>query len=260
MITILALQLSLSHHAQSPITAEQIAQGRSKSIISSSTPNITNPISYIDGAKGISIVGSTERKYFSEINSDLLAIIFHRGTQGLSVSFHQHGISDYSINTYSMGYAMKLTDRVSIGSNLKYRILQITESTNVHEICVDLSFRYQPISTLSFTVLAENLNRTSKLSNSSLTLGLQMNVSEKIALFSEWQYDQYWSQASDMILITGIDFHLTQDIRVLLGVNTLYMGPSIGLSYLWEDYLFSLGFINHHQLGASGSFGISKRF
>ena len=109
---------------------------------------------------------------------------------------------------------------------------------------------YQLLESFTLSFLAENLNNSADLVSSFWNIGAQLTISEQVSLHAEYQYD-----STDQIstFIAGASYNPIQELRILLGINSTFQGPAIGIQYDWNSVFIAAGINNHFQLGRSGS-------
>jgi outer membrane receptor protein involved in Fe transport len=258
-LSIFLIHIGFSLSGQSPLAAYQLAGGGVKSVQVSSLPTINNPLSTLYHGSGNTLIGSTEERYFSGVSSSFIAYTYAGEHQGLTVGFHNYGISEFSLNTWTASYGRQLTDKLQIGASLKYIDLSIQEITAVNRaaINVDLAVSYQVLESLSLSLLAENLNQTDDLVSSIWSAGAQLTISDQVALHAEYQYDATDARST---FVAGATYNPIEELMIFLGVNTTFQGPAIGLQYAWKSVFIAAGVNNHFQLGQSGSLTLGVHF
>ena len=253
------IHLGISLHAQSPLAAYQLAAGGVKTVVVSSMPTINNPLSVLYHDSGNTVVGSSEERYFSGISSSFISYSHAGNHQGFTVGFHTYGIEEFSLDSWSAAYGRELTDKLQIGATFKYIGLSIQEINreNQSEFNVDLGVSYQLLESFTLSFLAENLNNSADLVSSFWNIGAQLTISEQVSLHAEYQYD-----STDQIstFIAGASYNPIQELRILLGINSTFQGPAIGIQYDWNSVFIAAGINNHFQLGRSGSLTLGGRF
>ena len=256
---IFLIHCSIQGFTQSPLSTVQIASGGSKSIIAAGQFNLINPISNLNLNEGWNLLASTENRFFADIQSNFISLAQNSENQGFIFGFHDYGIDGYSINTWSLGYGRKLSTRWQIGARMKIFTLNIQETFNQSEFNVDLSLQYHMFDPLKISILIENLNSSNNLNPSFINFGAQLKVSKKLILISESQIAITKAPPQVPTVIIGIHYQMIDRLNLYIGVNTTYQGPSIGLTYDWKAYSFSIGVSNHAQLGRTSSFSLGLR-
>lgn len=253
------LHVGFSLHGQSPLAAYQLAAGGVKTVQVSSMPTINNPLSVLYHDNGNTIIGSSEERYFSGISSSYISYSHAVNHQGFTVGFHSYGIEEFSLDTWSAAYGRQLTDKLQIGASFKYIGLSIQEINrqNENEINIDLGLSYQLVEGFTLSFLAENLNNSEGLVSSFWSLGSQLFISDQVSLHAEYQYD---SSDRRSTLAAGVSYNPIEELRILIGVNSTFQGPAIGLQYDWHSVFIAAGINNHFQLGQSGSLTLGGRF
>jgi len=259
ILSIFFIQLCFSLTGQSPLTAYQLASGGTKTIQVSAMPTLINPLSALNQDSGNTIIGSTEERYFSGISSSFLSYSHADNHQGITLGFHNYGIEAFSLDTWSASYGRQLSDNLQIGATLKYISLSIQEinSDSRSEINIDLGLSYDLQENLSLSLLAENLNSSSDFVSSFWNLGAQLDISEQVSLYTEYQYDVTEQRST---IVAGIGYNPITELLILIGVNSTFQGPAIGLQYEWKSFFIAAGINNHFQLGQSGSLTMGGRF
>ena len=259
ILGIFLIHLSFTLSGQSPLTAYQLASGGTKTIQLGNLPTLNNPLTRLDQNSGNTIIASTEERYFSGISSSFLSYSYTGNKQALTVGFHDYGIEEFSLDTWSAGYARQLTDELQIAARFKYLNLSIQELNNnsAGEINLDISVSYMLLEKLRLSVMAENLNQSSELVSSFYNLGAQLKISDQVSLHAEYQYDLADLQST---LVAGIAYSPVDQFKLLIGVNSTFQGPAIGLHYEWKSVFIAGGVNNHFQLGQTGSLTLGARF
>ncbi len=259
ILSIFLIQLWFSLSGQSPMTAYQLASGGVKTIEVSSMPALNNPLSALYHDSGNTIVGSTEERYFSGISSSFISYSHAGNHQGFTLGFHNYGIAEFSLDTWSASYSRQLTDRLQIGASFKYVTLSIQEITseNRGEVNIDIGLNYQLSEGFTLSFLAENLNQSPDLVSSFWNVGAQLKISEQVSLHTEYQYND---TAQRSTLVAGASYNPIEELRILIGINSTFQGPAIGMQYEWKSFFIAAGVNNHFQLGQSGSLTLGGRF
>ena len=259
ILGIFLIQSCISLTGQSPLTAYQLASGGAKTIQVSDLPTLNNPLSALYYDSGNTIIGSTEERYFSGISSSFITYSHAGEHQGFMLGFHNYGISEFSVDTWSASYGRQLTDHLQLGATFKYISLSIQEinSDSRGEINIDLGLSYQVQKNLSLSLLAENLNSSSDLVSSFWNLGAQLDISDQVSLHTEYQYDATDQRST---FVAGARYSPIKELLILIGINSTFQGPAIGLQYEWKSFFIAAGVNNHFQLGQSGSLTLGGRF
>jgi len=203
------------------------------SIQVSAMPTLINPLSALNQDSGNTIIGSTEERYFSGISSSFLSYSHADNHQGITLGFHNYGIEAFSLDTWSTSYGRQLSDNLQIGATLKYISLSIQE------------------------INSDSRNSSSDFVSSFWNLGAQLDISEQVSLHTEYQYDVTEQRST---IVAGIGYNPITELLILIGVNSTFQGPAIGLQYEWKSFFIAAGINNHFQLGQSGSLTMGGRF
>tara|TARA_R110002050_G_scaffold290260_3_gene443838 strand:+ start:3959 stop:4792 length:834 start_codon:yes stop_codon:yes gene_type:complete len=187
------------------------------------------------------------------------------GTFGLTVQ--QFGYSDYNENKFGLAYGMKISKRISLGIQLDYLLVSITEAQtqNKSGITAEIGIQAKATEKLTFAAHIFNVPNT-KFSGDYkeqipmiIRLGLNYKFSKKVfaVIDIEKNIDL------DPNLKVGIEYHPVDALYFRGGLNTYDFHFNGGLGVKLKGFNFDLGFSHQTYIGyisqASLSYTLSKK-
>jgi len=190
--------------------------------------------------------------------SMVVAIPLKKGV--VSVGGQFYGYQLYRSTRAGIGYSMLLSERLSMGVQLSYQGLRLTEaygSKNTVTAEVGIMAKLTDKWSLGFSAFNVGRSKLSSFENDRFTalmrLGTRYKVSEKLLFVAEAEKDlDYVLRAK-----AGMEYEAMKQFYVRAGFATNPIEVSFGFGYKWRMIQLDLGSAYHQQLGWSPHFSLT---
>ncbi|MFK8006887.1 MAG: hypothetical protein AB8H03_10970 [Saprospiraceae bacterium] len=187
------------------------------------------------------------------------AIPTNSGTFGLSVTYF--GFEDFNQSKIGLTYARKLMEKLSVGIQFDMLSTQIQEYGNKNLFTFEIGIQSELIENL---LLGFHLFNPVKLEiiedeflPTIIRAGASYSASKKLMLHTELEKDFDFP----FVFKAGIEYELTNDFWLRIGVHTNPTALSFGLGYRMKNGLrFDLASNYHQELGFTPSVGVGFDF
>lgn len=190
--------------------------------------------------------------------SMVVAIPLKKGV--VSVGGQFYGFQLYRSTRAGVGYSMLLSERLSMGVQLSYQGLRLTEaygSKNTMTAEVGIRAKLTDKWSLGFSAFNVGRSKLSSYENDRFTalmrLGTRYKVSEKLLFVAEAEKDLDYALRAKV----GMEYEALKQFYVRAGFATNPIEISFGFGYKWKMIQLDLGSAYHQQLGWSPHFSLT---
>ncbi len=178
----------------------------------------------------------------------------------ISVGGQFYGYQLYRSTRAGVGYSMLLSERLSMGVQLSYQGLRLTEaygSKNTVTAEVGIMAKLTEKWSLGFSAFNVGRSKLSSYQNDRFTalmrLGTRYKVSDKLLFLAEAEKDLDYALRAK----AGMEYEALRRFFVRAGFATNPIEISFGFGYKWKMIQLDLGSAYHQQLGWSPHFSLT---
>jgi hypothetical protein len=223
-------------HAQSGLVADQGARSLALSGISAtlnSSDAVFNNFSNITDTQGFGAIASSLRRFnLSELSVASIGVYNKLGNFGhLGLNFSHYGFEDFKNQRFSLLYARKLSQIISVSANFDFNTIRISEFGSSSSIGFGIGISGLITDNLKYGISIINPEKLEIAEATELSpvlkFGLSFALSRKITGYTEIEkiVDE------DINIIVGIEYLMEDKLSLRMGVHTNPGGFSFGLQY-----------------------------
>lgn len=178
------------------------------------------------------ILSSSRRFSLSELSTYSAGVHLPMTKIGhLGLALSSYGFESYKENEFSLLYARKLSDKLSLSTRLGYHRLTIEDNGSKGSFIYNLGLSGSISESLDFGLLISN-PETSSISESTpviseLRLGFAYYVSQKVTTYTEFEK----SLEENINFKVGLNYAIHPSFQLRAGYNTSPGNTSLGFSY-----------------------------
>jgi len=265
LVFLLPIFFSISIFAQNGATNSTGA--RSKGVADASVAftginSIFNNQAGLAELDNMSFLLSAEQRYLlNDLNNFGFGFAMPTNSGSFGVSVHYFGFEDFNQSKIGLTYARKLMDKLSVGIQFDMLSTQISEYGNKNLFTFEIGVQSELIENL---LLGFHLYNPVKLEiieeeylPTILRAGATYTASKKLMLHAELEKDFDFP----FIFKGGVEYELTDDLWLRVGIQTNPTALSFGLGYQMKNGLrFDLASNYHQELGFTPSVAVGFYF
>ncbi|MCQ2975282.1 MAG: hypothetical protein MJ211_10810 [Bacteroidales bacterium] len=181
----------------------------------------------------------------------------------LSLSANYYGYKLCNETQFGLGYAMKLSNKISAGIKINYLNNHIKSETEKHNsINCETGIIYCPIKKLKFGAYLYNPTNT-QLSNCDSIIPIKINFGTTYIINSETEITaeiEKNSQIDNIIAKIGIKYAINKSLIILCGTRNKPFTISFGSGFYIKNFQIDFSFSRHELLGWMPSSSVSWNF
>lgn len=244
--------------------AESGALGHASVALSNGWGIFNNQAGLANLEKPFAGISYENRFLLKELSRNLVGIAIPTESGTISLSALSFGYSLYNEAKYGLGYARKLSDKMSMGVQLNYMTIRQGNADfgNARNLTVELGIQAELTEDLRIGVHVFNPTQTELIENglekipTVFRMGGQYFVSEKVFVLveSEKELDR------PALFKAGLQYHILEKLYLRGGISTNPTYTSIGFGYVLDQ--FKIDFATNYQpiLGYTPQFSLSYQF
>lgn len=260
LLFILFISYSLSLHCQH-FGARNIALGHTistQSDVISATSNIAKLASITRFSAGIS---SSNNFLLKELQESLICFSLPFRKSAVAFSISNFGFQLYRENSFSIGYAIQLSPKLSIGLKVISNFVSIKENTNKQfSIYPNVGLNYQIDEKVQLGLVLTNLTLSQVYAKSpsrwpiGALIGMNYKLNKKFDLFLDYKMNLE-QQAS---IAFGAEYQMIKKLTLRIGLNSFPQSISFGFGCNVKSFSIDLAASYDPHFGFSPS--LSFRF
>jgi len=244
--------------------AQSGALGHASVALSNAWGILNNQAALANLEKPFAAISYENRFLLKELSRNFVGAAIPTESGTISLSALSFGYSLYNEAKYGLGYARKLTDKVSMGVQINYMTIRQgnVDFGNSSNLTVEIGMQAELTEEFRIGVHVFNPTQTELIENglekipTVFRLGGQYTLSDKvfILLESEKELDR------PALFKTGLQYHVLDKLYLRGGISTNPTYTSIGFGYILDQ--FQIDFATNYQpvLGYTPQFSLSYQF
>lgn len=192
----------------------------------------------------------------SELGSRTAAMIIPAGKPSLGIIYSHFGFSHFNRQTFGIACGTMLWENISAGVQIDYFFEKVSEKyDNIHSVTFEGGLTIRPAENINigvhvFNPLPNSLRKRTLPSFIRAGAGIMLNEN----LFAGAEAEM--CTGSTLILRTGFEYGLTDDLFVRGGFSSRNSSFSFGLGYSFDRISLDMSFAGHERLGITTSLSL----
>ncbi|MEN9347874.1 MAG: hypothetical protein ACOVOO_09920 [Flavobacteriales bacterium] len=247
-------------HAQEMTGARAAALNNTSVAISDLWSGLSNQAG-LTGVQSFSAGVSFQNRYaVKDLSDKALVIASPLGIGKIGLSLHSFGNSNYSDSRLGLAYAMSLNEKFSVGVQLNYHQLRITEGYGSRQgVSVEIGAIYRMNEHLLLAAHIANPTRSAladyrdERRPSVLRMGATYVFSQKVSLLSE-----LIAQSEQRVSIKGaLEYQAVENFFIRAGAGSMPSSTAFGIGYQFSGWRLDAASSWHNTLGFSPQLSLS---
>jgi hypothetical protein len=157
----------------------------------------------------------------------------------------------YHESVFSLAFAYRIKDRVSVGANFKYMRVSFSDDyRTLSAFSVDVGSTFKVNPEIQLGLAARNINQPELVKNSSdiptnFSVGLAVFPFEEVTLLFGISYEERYKEQ----LHLGQEIRLLKNLPLRFGIQTSPACYALGAGFNFDKLLFDYAYSNHSVLG-----------